>query len=306
MRLIRGLNNIKNINCCALTIGNFDGLHVGHKEIISKLKNNAKKFNAPVVMMSFSNLPQEFFGKEIAKISSFREKYLLLKSFGVEVLILIKFNQNFANISAKSFIEETIIKKLKTKYCLIGEDFRFGKNRSGSFSTLQKYAQEGFFKVEKMTDIKIANERVSSSKIRGLLATGEFEKAQVFLGREFAIRGKVIHGQKKGRLIGFPTININIKRKFSPVLGVFATIVKINNKRYFGACNVGTRPTVGGKNAVLEVFIFKFNEQIYGQEVEVIFKKRIRKERKFASFEKLKEQISLDKKEVEKFFQTSC
>lgn len=302
MQLIRGLKNLHQINCCALTIGNFDGLHIGHQEIILQLKKKAKKLGLPIIIISFSNTPEDSFNKPVARLSNFREKYFLLKSFAVDKLILIRFNKSFASITAKKFIEEIIITKLRAKYCLIGEDFRFGNNRAGNFNMLKKYSKKGNFIIEKIADIKINNKRVSSSEIRNYLAAGNFERAQMLLGRPFSITGKVSHGEKKGRTMGFPTMNINIKRNVSPILGVFATIVEIRKKTYFGACNIGNRPTIAGKKLILEVFVFNFNKKVYGEEIKVIFKKHIREEKKFASLEMLKKQISEDKKEVEKFF----
>ena len=303
MEIIRGLHNLKNQTGCALTIGNFDGVHTGHQEIIKKLVSTAKKLNVPSLVVSFSVTPESFFGRPKARLSSFRDKYLYLKSLGVDKHLLIRFNKSFSQISANSFIEDILVKKIKVKYCYVGDDFRFGKDRLGDFNMLQKHSIIHAFTVEKVDGVSIGNQRVSSSIIRKMLSSGDFQTAEKLLGRPFAISGRVTHGDKKGRMIGFPTANISIRRKLSPVLGVFSVLIRINNITYKGVCNVGKRPTLGGLKVLLEVFIFDFSEEIYGRSVNVFFKQKCREEIKFNSFDELKKQIKKDVKKSKQYFQ---
>ena len=302
MHLIRGLHNLKKLNGCVLTIGNFDGVHSGHQEIIRRLTDKAKELGVPSVVISFSVTPQTFFGRPKACLSNFRDKHILLESLGVDKHLLIRFNKAFSDTSAHSFIEEIIMDQLNARYCLIGDDFRFGKDRLGDFDLLQKYAKLGGFSADKLGDIQIKGQRVSSSAIRNCLAQEKFDKAEQLLGRPYSISGLIAHGAKQGRTIGFPTINIGIRRNLSPVLGVFAVLVEINNTSYYGVCNVGKRPTVGGEKTLLEVFLFDFDQEVYGEHATVVFKNRVREEKKFASFDELKTQIAEDVKSAKHFF----
>ena len=302
MHLIRGLHNLKKLNGCVLTIGNFDGVHSGHQEIIRRLTVKAKELGVPSVVISFSVTPQTFFGHPKARLSNFRDKHILLESLGVDKHLLIRFNKAFSETSANSFIKDVVMGRLNARYCLIGDDFRFGKGRLGDFSLLEKYAKLGGFSADKLGDIQIKGQRVSSSAIRSYLALGEFDKAEQLLGRPYSISGLIAHGAKQGRTIGFPTINIGIRRNLSPVLGVFAVLVDINRVTYYGVCNVGKRPTVGGEKTLLEVFLFDFNQEVYGEHATVMFKYRVREEKKFASFDELKTQIAEDVKSAKRFF----
>ncbi|HIL20928.1 MAG TPA: bifunctional riboflavin kinase/FAD synthetase [Candidatus Thioglobus sp.] len=302
MHLIRGLHNLKKLNGCVLTIGNFDGVHSGHQEIIRRLTAKAKELDVPSIVISFSVTPQTFFGRPKARLSNFRDKHILLESLGVDKHLLIRFNKTFSETSANSFIEEIIMGRLNARYCIIGDDFRFGKGRLGDFKLLEKYAKSGGFSADKLGDIQIKDQRVSSSAIRNCLALGEFDKAEQLLGRPYSISGLIAHGAKQGRTIGFPTINIGIRRNLSPVLGVFAVLVDINSVTYYGVCNVGKRPTVGAEKTLLEVFLFDFDQEIYGEHATVTFKYRVREEKKFASFDELKIQIAEDVKSAKRFF----
>ena len=302
MHLIRGLHNLKKLDGCVLTIGNFDGVHSGHQEIIRRLTDKAKELGVPSIVISFSVTPQTFFGRPKARLSNFRDKHILLESLGVDKHLLIRFNKVFSETSANSFIEEIIMGQLNARYCLIGDDFRFGKGRLGDFHLLEEYAKLGNFSADKLSDIQIKGQRVSSSAIRNCLSLGEFDKAERLLGRPYSISGLIAHGAKQGRTIGFPTINISIRRNLSPVLGVFAVLVEINSVTYYGACNVGKRPTVGGEKTLLEVFLFDFDQEVYGEHATVTFKCRVREEKKFASFDELKIQIAEDVKSAKRFF----
>ncbi|ABL01820.1 FMN adenylyltransferase / riboflavin kinase [Candidatus Ruthia magnifica str. Cm (Calyptogena magnifica)] len=298
MKLIRGLQNLKSHFGSVVTIGNFDGVHIGHQKIIKTLVKKAQIMNLPSVLISFSPTPQHFFGHMQATLSSFKQKHALLTNLGLEEYLLINFNTPFSQLSADAFIQQILLKKLNIKHCIVGDDFRFGANRTGDFSLLQTFD----FEVEKTPTVLHNFHRVSSSKIRQSLKKGDFNLANQLLGREFSISGKIIHGQKQGRAIDFPTINILIKRKISPLLGVFAVNVELNGKIYNGVCNLGKRPTIGGEIILLEAFLFDFNSQIYGENAKTVFKYKIRDEQKFDSFSALKRQIKSDVKDAKNFF----
>ena len=294
MQLIRGLHNLKKQTGCVLTIGSFDGVHTGHQKIIKRLVKKAHELKLPSLVISFSVSPESYFGRPKAILSSFRDKHLFLKSIGVDKHLLIRFNGSFSQTSATSFVENILVEKLRVRHCFIGDDFRFGKDRQGDYKLLEKLSKPNSFIAEKVGRVSLENKRVSSSSVRQCLASGNFSMAKKLLGRPFKISGRVSHGDKKRRTIGFPTINVCISRRLSPVLGVFNVLVEINKKIYPGVCNVGKRPTVGGEKTLLEVFIFDFNREIYGERVNIVFKQKSREEMKFDSFEELKQQIAKD------------
>ena len=209
----------------------------------------------PSLVVSFSVTPETFFGRPKARLSSFRDKHLFLESLGVDKHLLIRFNKDFSELSASSFINQVLVEKIGVKHCFIGDDFRFGKDRLGDFSMLKQASHENNYTIEKLNSVLLDGLRVSSSAVRNFLADGNFTGAEKFLGRPFSISGKVAHGDKLGRTIGFPTANISIHRKLSPVLGVYSVLVKLKSQTYNGVCNVGKRPTLGGKKTLLEVFI---------------------------------------------------
>ena len=304
MQLIRGLHNLKKHSGCVLTIGNFDGVHTGHQKIIKRVVERARELRLPSLVVSFSVAPESFFGRPKARLSSFRDKYLFLKSMGVDRHLLIRFNSSFSKTSATSFVENVLVEKLKVRHCFIGDDFHFGKGRLGNYGLLEKLSKSNNFVVEKIERVSFENQRVSSSAVRQCLSSGDFSMAEKLLGRPFAISGRVSHGDKRGRAIGFPTINISISRKLSPVLGVFNVLVETNKETCYGVCNVGKRPTVGGEKTLLEVFIFDFNREIYGEHVTIVFKHKSREELKFASLEELKLQIAEDVEIGKTYFKT--
>ena len=303
MELIRGLHNLKKQLGCVVTIGNFDGVHIGHQEILKNLVSTARKKALPSLVISFSVTPETFFGRPKARISNFRDKHLLLESLGVDKHLLIRFDKSFSEISAIDFINKILIEKIGMKYCFIGDDFRFGSGREGDFSMLKKTSLGNKFNVEKIKGVVLQGIRVSSSEIRKALSAADFNAAKELLGRPFSITGKVARGEQIGRTIGYPTANIAIKRELSPVLGVYSVLVKHNSEIYTGVCNVGKRPTLGETKTLLEVFIFDFNKEIYGDSVEVIFKRKCRDEKKFGSFDELKAQIKKDADKSRLFFQ---
>ncbi len=302
MHLIRGLQNLKEQPGCVLTIGNFDGIHRGHQKIIKALVAKANTLGVPSIVISFSVPPESFFGRPKARLSSFRDKHLFLESLGVEKHLLIRFNKDFSQMSAQTFVEDVLLAKLKMRCCFIGDDFRFGKDRQGDYSMLENMAKTSDFVAQKVNRVTVNGKRVSSSEIRELLRQGEFSMAEELLGRPFAIKGRIMHGEKRGRTIGFPTINISIGRKLSPVLGVFAVLIELNKKTYHGVCNVGKRPTIGGEKILLEVNIFDFDKNVYGEHAKVLFRHRIREEMKFESVQQLQSQIASDADIARRYF----
>lgn len=294
MKLIRHLESINNHQQCAITIGNFDGVHRGHQALLKQLITKAKADNLLTVVISFKPSPKEFFGKKQAQITSFNEKFKLLQAQGIDEYLLLNFNEDFANITAENFIVNILIKKLNVKYIVIGDDFRFGKNRTGNITLLQLFAYKNNFTIDVLNALNDNNTRISSSNIRLELAKGNFNTVNNMLGRQFTISAKVIHGNKKGKEIGYPTINIPIKRKISPILGIFAVFVIINNTRYQGVASIGFRPIINGNKVILEVFIFNFDKTIYGKYAKVEFCYKIRNEENFINFEQLKLKIAED------------
>ena len=285
-----------------MTVGNFDGIHRGHQKIIKALVAKANTLGVPSIVISFSVPPESFFGRPKARLSSFRDKHLFLESLGVEKHLLIRFNKDFSQMSAQSFVKDVLLAKLKMRSCFIGDDFRFGKDRQGDYSMLENMAKTSDFVAQKVNRVTVNGKRVSSSEIRRLLRLGEFKMAEELLGRPFAIGGRVMHGEKRGRTIGFPTINVSIGRKLSPVLGVFAVLIELNKKTYHGVCNVGKRPTIGGEKTLLEVNIFDFDKNVYGEHAKVLFRHRIREEMKFESIEQLQGQIAIDANIAKRYF----
>ncbi|NRD72802.1 bifunctional riboflavin kinase/FAD synthetase [Shewanella sp. VB17] len=298
MELIRGINNILPAHHgCVLTIGNFDGVHRGHAEVISKLVEKARKLNVPATLMTFEPQPQEMFRGENApaRLSTLRDKIVLLEELGIDRLVCINFNARFAEMSAKDFIDTLLVKSLGVKYLVVGDDFCFGKERAGNFEMLRSAGEKHQFAVVSMQSFLLGDKRVSSTEIRELLAKGKMEQARRLLGHPFTLCGRVAHGQKIGRTLGFPTANIALKRQVSPVRGVFAvTLYWDNSDVYDGVANVGFRPTVNGQKCQLEVHIFDFDGDLYGRTVEVELVAKIRDEQPFQSLEALKTQINND------------
>ena len=302
MKTFRDIEKLPQIEGSVVTIGNFDGIHLGHQKIIAQLKEHAEKLKVPSVVISFNPTPQNFFGADHAVLSSYEEKDFFLSSLGINYHLVINFNKEFSNINAQTFIEEFLLRKLNIKHCLIGDDFRFGKNRVGNFSLLQENGDKHGFAVEETATIKHNQIRISSTRIRECLQQNNLEETKKLLGRSYSISGKIVRGQQRGRAINFPTINILPNRSKSPVSGVFAVKVKLSGQTYFGICNAGHKPTVNGREFLFEAHIFDFEKDVYEQFAEIVFLKHIRPEKKFNSFAELKDQIEKDVIEAKKFF----
>lgn len=297
MQLIRGLHNIEtHSRGCVLTIGNFDGVHLGHQEVLNGLKEKAKMLSLPSTVMTFEPQPQELFNGEQApaRLSRLRDKLNLLSRYAIDRLLCVRFDAKFSAMTADEFIEKLLVNQLGVKFLVVGDDFRFGYQRTGNFEMLLAAGKKHGFEVVSTQSLKVSNARISSTLIRQHLAKGDVEQAQLMLGHPFVISGRVRHGDKKGRTIGFPTANIALDRKVSPVQGVFAVSVTLDEKEYQGVANIGKRPTVNGLRIQLEIHLFDFEGDIYGKCLDTRILEKIRDEKKFDSFDLLKQQIEKD------------
>jgi riboflavin kinase/FMN adenylyltransferase len=307
MHLIRGLSHLDPFkNGCVLSIGNFDGLHLGHRAVIKKLAERGEALGLPVVIMTFEPQPLEYFLGDNApsRLMCLREKVIEFTKLPVDNLLMVRFNRYFANCDAEQFIDDILINKLNVKHLVIGDDFHFGKARRGNFAMLKEKGKLYGFSVEDTGSCQVAGLRISSTLIRDALGTGDLIQAEKLLGHCYSVCGRVAHGEKLGRTIGYPTANIKMFRKNTPVNGVFAvTMTGIDGLELEGVANVGTRPTVdGGSKVVLETYLFDFDKEIYGRYVEVRFKQKIRDEIRFQSLEQLKAQIEKDVAEAKNIF----
>jgi riboflavin kinase/FMN adenylyltransferase len=291
-----------------LTIGNFDGVHHGHRALLLRLVAKARELGLPATVLTFEPHPREFFAPEQApaRLSSLREKLALLADCGIDRVHVCRFNRGFAALSADDFIRNILINSLNVRHVLIGDDFRYGKGRTGDFAHLCEIGKQHEFSVEAMHTVDLEGERVSSSAVRDALAQGDIEHASRLLDRPYIIAGRVAHGQKIGRQLGFPTANIQLKRKRLPLTGVFAvTVSGIGNQPVRGAASLGVRPTLAdGLKPVLEVHLLDFAADIYGAHVAVNFLHKLRDEAKYESLDALKAQIQRDVAEVRAYFES--
>lgn len=309
MQLIRGLHNLSEEHRgCALTIGNFDGVHLGHLEILKNLKKAADERQLSSCIMSFEPLPMEYFNPQTApaRLHRIREKWVSLQNANIDYFLCTKFNHQLAELSADDFIKNILHQKLNVKYLLIGDDFHFGNKRCGDFKMLQKAGIKYGFEVHNSASYCHQNERISSTRIRQALMQDQLQQAEEMLGHPYQICGRIAHGDKRGRTIGFPTANIKLHRHATAVHGVYAVrMTGENNFSANGVANIGKRPTVDGQHLQLEVHLFDFDKEIYGEKVCVEFKLKIRDEKRFDSFDDLKQQIIKDSKQAKDFFETN-
>jgi riboflavin kinase/FMN adenylyltransferase len=281
---------------CVVTIGNFDGVHLGHQALLTEVKKRAHDLKLESAVITFEPNPKDYFSqnKPQTRISSLREKIELFNEIKIDRVHIIKFNQEFSKVTANEFIS-VLIKQLKVKEIVVGEDFCFGRGREGGIKQLSASSMKLNIKNKILMDGK----RISSTLIRNLLANDKLDEANKYIGRPYSISGKVVHGEKRGRKIGFPTANIHMRHNRPPLKGVFA--VKFQN--HFGVANLGIRPSIKGeKKLQLEVHLLNFSSDLYGQHVSVIFLKKLRDEKKFKSLDELKEQIKLDVIKAKLFF----
>ncbi|RMG31166.1 MAG: bifunctional riboflavin kinase/FAD synthetase [Gammaproteobacteria bacterium] len=298
MRLIRGLYNLRaQDRGVAATIGSFDGVHLGHQAVLGQLAEKAAALGVPTCVITFEPLPREYFHPDSAppRLTRFREKVCALQRYSVDRLLVLRFDARLAALSAQEFAQRILVDGLAVRYLVVGDDFRFGRGREGDFHFLQRLGEAAGFGVAHMHSFEIGGERVSSTRVRAALAAGDMALAEQLLGRPYRMLGRVAHGDKRGRTIGFPTANIFLHRHRTPVQGVFAVeMFGLDREPVQGVANVGTRPTVDGTRSLLEVHLFDFDQDIYGRQVAVDFLYKLRDERRFDSFDALMRQIRRD------------
>jgi len=283
---------------CIATIGNFDGVHLGHRGVIERLRREGERLQLPICVVLFEPQPREFFDPNHAppRLMRLREKVDRLSELPVDHLLILRFNQALAQMLPEAFIKEILVDALKLRYLVIGDDFRFGRQRAGDFKGLRAAGSQYGFEVVDTPSVMMEGERVSSTLIREALTQGQLERAARLLGKPYEVCGRVIHGQKRGRTLGFPTANLLLQRKNTPVHGVFAVTMRgLGEHAIPGVANVGVRPTVTGNETILlETHLLDFKGDLYGKRVEVEFHSKLREERRFKDLLALKAQIELD------------
>jgi riboflavin kinase/FMN adenylyltransferase len=287
---------------CALTIGNFDGVHRGHRALIDRVTAKARELGLTSCVLTFEPHPREFFAREAApaRLTRLRDKLELMAAAGVKRVHIARFDAAFAARSAASFIDEVLVRGLGTRWLLVGRDFRFGERRSGDFGTLEDAALRHGFRLEAMADVLFEGERVSSSAVRAALKAGDLQGAERLLGHPYTISGRVAHGAKLGRGLGFPTANI-VLRRTAPISGIFAVEVAGVGR---GVASVGRRPTVNPVPIpLLEVHLFDWEGDLYGSHIKVRFLKKLRDEKKYDGLPALREAIAADAKQAREFFE---
>ncbi len=310
MKIHRDLNSFYAQNP-VLTIGTFDGVHLGHRKIIARLRELAKSLNGESVIFTFDPHPRKVVAPEESSLrilTTLDEKIELFEQSGIDHLIVFPFTPDFAQLSYEQFVSQILVGQIHTKYLVVGYDHKFGKNREGDFEFLKKCADQHDFQIEKL-DVLLMNEsNVSSTKIRQAIQCGDFETANAYLGYPFVLHGKVVHGQRLGRQIQFPTANVEASdpEKIIPGYGVYAVNVSVLGKTYQGMLNIGSRPTINNNadQRSIEVNLFDFDADIYGEAIELVFFRKLREEQKFASLDLLKEQLAKDKDATVAFFQS--
>ena len=279
-----------------VAIGNFDGLHMGHKKVLTQAKEKAKKNKLQFGLVTFEPMPVMFFNSKIKnhRINSLKQKKDQLKKLGLNFIIILKFDKLFSSLNAEEFIKKIIFSKIKSKYLYVSKNFKFGKKRKGNIDTLKKFQDIFGFKTIITNPLKILKSTISSSLIRKNISLGKIKEANKLLNRKWCIVGKVIKGEKRGRKNGFPTCNDELSNYTIPKLGVYSVTVETNSFKKRGIANIGYRPTFNGQNLLLEVNIFGINKNLYNKEIRVNFINFIRPEKKFEGLEQLKKQIKID------------
>ncbi|MET3500870.1 riboflavin kinase/FMN adenylyltransferase [Mucilaginibacter rubeus] len=303
MRVYNNIDEFTAVNNAVVTIGTFDGVHLGHRKIISGIKELAESTGGETVILTFFPHPRMILHPEdesLKLITTIAEKAELMERIGVDHLIITPFSRDFSNQSAESYIRDVLVNKIGTKKIVIGYDHRFGKDRQGGFEDLQRLSPVYGFDVVEIPEQDINEVAISSTRIRNALLSGDIHLANAFLGYPFFITGKVVRGDQIGRQLGYPTANIVVEEKYKliPCDGIFAVTVIIADQKYKGMAYIGSRPTVNGLTRNIEVNIFDFNEEIYNQTIRMEFHHYIRGDVKFSSLEELKMQLAQDKVDV--------
>ena len=300
MRLVRHLNDLpfEDLkNGSVVTIGSYDGLHLGHHALLERVIAAAKSKAVPSVVMSFEPTPKEFFGahRPPARLMRFREKFEALESSGVDIFYCPRFSKAIGEISAAEFIRRILVHGLNMRILVVGDDFRFARKREGGLEQLQSASAALGFQVEQVHSVIIEGIRVSSTAIRESLEAGEMDRATTLLGRAYRMSGNIVEGKRLGRTLGFPTANVDLRRRQSAVMGIFAVRVHgLKNGPRNGVASVGSRPTFNGTKPLLEVFLFDFDEDIYGDYIHVDFIAHLRSQMKYELVEELVAQMHVD------------
>ena len=306
MEIINGLHNLRSRHRgCVLTIGNFDGVHRGHRQLIHALCEKAKALGVPSMLMTFEPQPREFFAgtKLPARLTRFREKVYLLDQTPLDRLLCLPFNERTANIEADWFANDFVVDQVGAKHLVIGDDFRFGRGREGDFALFERYGRIHGYSVSAMSTLLQGEARISSTLIREILAAGDFTAATNLLGHEYFIMGRVVYGRQLGRQLNVPTANIRLQRYRAALEGVYCVTVEgIAGAVRHGIANIGVRPTVDGKEPILEVHIFDYTGNLYGDLIKVTFKQKLREEQAFDSIDALKTQINQDIEQARHYF----
>lgn len=300
MRIYRNISEAKNIVRSIVTTGTFDGVHLGHLQVINHLKEAAQKNQGETVILTFNPHPRLILNpddKSLRLLNTIEEKTGLLEKAGIQHLIIHPFSREFSLLSSTDFVKNILVGQIHTHKLVIGYDHHFGKNREGSFEHLQQNAHIYGFEVEEIPAKDIDNVGISSTRIRKAIELGDLQTANKYLGYEYFISGTVVKGRQLGRSLGYPTANIEVydRNKLIPADGIYAVKVIIEQKEYSGMMSIGLNPTVDGKNRTVEVNIFDFDKDIYGEHIRVSFFEKLRNEVKFGSLEELKEQLLIDK-----------
>ena len=300
MIIIKDINNIEKTtsnNC--ISIGNFDGMHKGHIELVKETVRIAKENNLVPTVLTFDQMPEEYFkANDFFRLMEMSDKYKVFEKLGVEQVLVIPFDKSFSEINENIFIKEILIEKLSLKYLIVGKDFKFGYKRMGNIELLQKYSELGGYNLLSLDLVKISSDKISSRDIRILIRNGKIKEANQLLAVPFSLSGKVIHGEKRGRRLGYPTANIEIYKSY-PINGIFLVNILFEDKKLFGLASWGNKPTFSGIDHVLEVNILDFESDIYGKQLKVIFIDKIRDQIKFDNQDELIEQMNKDKKTAE-------
>jgi riboflavin kinase/FMN adenylyltransferase len=303
MEIIKGIENFKrSFRNPVVTLGNFDGVHLGHQLIFQRVEEEASKIHGEGLVITFEPHPLKVLAPEkfLPLLTPFRKKMILIEKSGIETVLCIDFSLAFSELTPFEFIKNILVEKIKVKKVIIGYNYHFGKGQRGDVQTLKEVGKVFDFEVEVVEPLKVGQTIVSSSKIRGLIQRGEVEEASILLGRDYPIIGKVVEGAKRGQTLGFPTANLEISDELYPKTGVYAVEVIWHQQRFNGLANVGLNPTFlpeqtrKGKPISFEVYILNFNRDIYGEEIQVDFKRRIRDEVRFESPTHLINQIQKD------------
>lgn len=305
MKITENFNSSTSETPLALSIGMFDGVHLGHQSIVKKLNTISETKNLESAILTFWPHPRKIFNPndDLKLLNTIDEKTYLLKKNGLQHLFLKEFDEEFRNLTGEEFVKQILVKKLRVKHLIVGYDHTFGKNKSGDFSLLKKMGPELGFEVEQVEAVNYKDLNISSTQIRNALSNGNVILANEMLGYNYSISGKVVHGKKIGRTIGYPTANIEVDPiKLLPKKGAYIVDAFVKNQHYKGMLSIGTNPTVEGKAISVEVYLLDFDEDIYGQEISVNFREFLHKEIKFNGLEELMVRLDEDRDLTKKFF----